>query len=171
MGPRSTTSTAKTTISAPTKHEFYQDPEPSKSTDRHTTSNSSSSNRQKRKRKTTNNVTSDKTTFTSGVHSHSKDYPDLSTTEGSNVALTASTPSRAMQTQGPNLIDTGGQHSTESKLDLADDETVVRIRQDLIRLGIELRENARTQIRWIGQVEDLDRSHRAIDADPFSTRD
>jgi hypothetical protein len=171
MGPRSTTSTAKTTISAPTKHGFYQDSGPPKSSDRHTTSNSFSSNQQKRKRKTPNNVTGDKTTLTSRVNSHSKDYPALLTTEESEVALIASTPSDDLQTQGPNLIDRGEQESTESKLDFADDETVIRIRQDLIQLGIELRENARTQIRWIGQVEELDRSHRAIDADPFSTRD
>jgi len=171
MGPRSTTSTAKTTISAPTKHEFYQDPEPSKFPDRHTTSNSSSSNRHKRKRKPPNNVTGDKTTLTSRVHSHSKDYPALLTAEESNVALTASTTSGTLQTKDPNLMDTGRQNSTESKSDYADDENVGRIRQDLIQLGIELRENARKQIRWIGQVEDIDRNHREIDADPFSSRD
>ena len=94
------------------------------------------------------------------------------TTQQSRVALTASTPSGALQSLYPGLIDTRRQDSTEAKMEYGDDETMFRIRWDLAQLGIELRENARQQIRWICQMEeDFVRSHKVIEIGSFPSGD
>ena len=173
MGPRSTTtSNAKTKIFPPTTHGFHQHTEPSKTSGIHRTSSTPFPNRRKRKRETTNNVTGPSTALTRRVRSRARDYPDSLTTQESRAALTFSTPSSALQSLYPDLIHTQGQGSTEAKVDYGDDETMFRIRWDLAQLGIELRENARQQMRWICQMEeDFVRSHKVIEIGQFSGED
>lgn len=173
MGPRSlTTSTPKTKISPPTTHEFHQHTELSKSSSTHRISGTPSPNRHKRKRETTNHVIGHNTALTRRVRSRARDYPGSLTAQQNRAALTFSTPSSALQSLYPDLIHTQGQDSTEAKVDYGNDETMFRIRRDLIQLGIELRENARQQIRWICQMEeDFARSHKVIDLGPFSSED
>ena len=127
------------------------------------------SNMRKRKRKTRNSIEDHKTASPHRVHCCSKDQLDLSRTEERKVAPIASRIPSAVQDFSTSQIDGRGENSTESKLDDADDvddEVVFRIRRDLVQLGAELRENARKQIRCIGQVEEINESHIAIDASP-----
>lgn len=173
IGPSSSTaSTPKTKNSPPTTHGFHQHTELSKSSGIHRTSSTPSPNRHKRKREATNNATCYNTALTRRVCSRVRDYPGSLTTQQSRVVLTASTPSGALQSLYPDLIDTRRQDSIEAKMEYGDDETMFRIRWDLAQLGIELRENARQQIRWICQMEeDFVRSHKVIELGPFSSED
>ena len=126
------------------------------------TAKSHSANLHKRKRRTRNNSAVHKAALTHRVHSRFQDHPRLSTAKESKAAPAASTTFSALKTPDTSLIDAARKESTEAKVNYRDDEAVFRIRQNLIRLGIELQENARTQIRRISQVEDFNKSHVAI---------
>ncbi|CEF79633.1 hypothetical protein FGSG_12221 [Fusarium graminearum PH-1] len=129
------------------------DSDSSESSDTRTKTKPLSSNLHKRKRKARSSSTVHQTTLTHIIHSCFQDHPVLPFTEENNVAST--TPGE-IQAPSPELIDRRGRGSTEFKLD---DETVGKICRDLVQLGIELRENARKQIRCINQVEDIDKGH------------